>query len=73
MRGIKGAREIFLGKSSESQAAVPTLSNLTNKALYLYYKIGAVYSLMKGLFSGCVHLGRNKSLALRQTSVMRDF
>lgn len=48
--GIRGAREIFFGKSSESQAAMPTLSIFINKALYLYYKIGAVHSLMKGLF-----------------------
>jgi len=48
--GIKGAREILLVNSSESQAAVPILSNLISKALYLYYKIGAVHSLMKGLF-----------------------
>lgn len=35
---------------TKSQADMPTLSNLINKALYLYYEIGAVPSLMKGLF-----------------------
>lgn len=35
---------------TKSRADMPTLSNLINKALYLYYEIGAVPSLMKGLF-----------------------
>jgi len=42
--------EIFPGRPRRSQADMPTLSNLIIKALYLYYRIGAVSSLMKGLF-----------------------